>query len=112
MGFDSSHNNREPPHSFVHGYTKGWIDFPKKHSEFGVLLTDCLSKQKVFMSPSTLIVPLLLFAAGLGFPLLVFDGENVLWMKNNQFRIPQARDEQVEHKQDRSMKGCSPKRVR
>ena len=43
-GFDSSHNNWEPLHSFVHGYTKGFIDFLKKHAEIGVLLTDCLSK--------------------------------------------------------------------
>ena len=43
-GFDSSHNNWEPAHSFVHGYTKGFIDFLKKHPEIGVLLTDCLSK--------------------------------------------------------------------
>ena len=39
-GFDSSHNNWEPAHSFVHGYTKGFIDFLKKHPEIGVLLTD------------------------------------------------------------------------
>ena len=43
-GFDSSHNNWEPAHSFVHGYSKGFIDFLKKHPEIGVLLTDCLSK--------------------------------------------------------------------
>ena len=43
-GFDSSHNNWEPAHSFVHGYTKGFIDFLKKHPEIGVLPTDCLSK--------------------------------------------------------------------
>ena len=43
-GFDSNHNNWEPAHSFVHGYTKGFIDFLKKHPEIGVLLTDCLSK--------------------------------------------------------------------
>ena len=43
-GFDSSHNNWEPAQSFVHGYTKGFIDFLKKHPEIGVLLTDCLSK--------------------------------------------------------------------
>ena len=57
-------------------------------------------------------MPLLLFAAGVGFLLLVFDEENVLLMKYNQFRITQARDEQVEDKQDQSMKGCSQKRVR
>ena len=44
-GFDSSHNNWGPAHSFVHGYTKGFIDFLKKHPEIGVLLTHCLSKQ-------------------------------------------------------------------
>ena len=43
-GFDSSHNNWEPAHSFVHGYTKGFIDFLKRHPEIGVLLTACLSK--------------------------------------------------------------------
>ena len=43
-GFDSSHNNWEPAHSFVPGYTKGFIDFLKKHPEISVLLTDCLSK--------------------------------------------------------------------
>ena len=32
-GFDSSHNNWEPAQSFVHGYTKGFIDFLKKHPE-------------------------------------------------------------------------------
>ena len=43
-GFDSSHNNWEPAHSFVHGYTKGLIDFLKRHPKIGVVLTDCLSK--------------------------------------------------------------------
>ena len=65
--------------------------------------------KKVFMSPSALIVPLLLLAAGVGFLLLFFDGENVLLMKYNQYRITQARDEQVEVKQDQSLKGCSQK---
>ena len=64
------------------------------------------------MSISALVVPLLLLGAGVGFLLLVFDGENVLLMKYNQYRITQARDEQVEVKQDQSMKGCSQKRVR
>ena len=64
------------------------------------------------MSLSALVVPLLLSAAGVGFLLLVFDGTNVLLMKYNQYRIPQARDGQVEVKQDQSMKGCSQKRVR
>ena len=64
------------------------------------------------MSVSALIVPLLLRAAAGGFLLLVFDGENVLLMKYNQYRIAQARDEQVEVKQDQSMKGCSQKRGR
>ena len=68
--------------------------------------------QKVFMSLSALVVPLLLLAAGVGFLLLVFDGENVLLMKYNQYRITQVRDEQVEAKQDQSMKGCNQKRVR
>ena len=68
--------------------------------------------RKFFMSLSALVVPLLLLAAGVGFLLLVFDGENALLMKYNQYRIIQARDEQVEIKQDQSMKGCSRKRVR
>ena len=61
------------------------------------------------MSLSALVVPLLLLAAGVGFLLLVCDGENVLLMKYNQYRIAQAGDEQVEVKQDQSMKGCSHK---
>ena len=68
--------------------------------------------QKAFMSLSALVVPLLLLAAGVGLLLLVFDGENVLWMTYNQYRITQTRDEQVEAKQDQSMKGCSQKTVR
>ena len=43
-GLDSSYNNWEPAHSFVDGYTKGFIDFLKKLPEIGVLLLDCLSK--------------------------------------------------------------------
>ena len=43
-GFDSNHNNCETAHSLVPRYTKGFIDFLKKHPEIGVLLTDCLSK--------------------------------------------------------------------
>ena len=58
------------------------------------------------MNLSALIVPLLLLAAGVGFLPLVFDGENFLLMKYHQYRIAQARDEQVEVKQDQSMKGC------
>ena len=50
------------------------------------------------MSISALVVPLLLLAAAVGFLLLFFDGDNVLLMKYNQYRIPQARDEQVEVK--------------
>ena len=57
------------------------------------------------MSFSALVVPLLLLAAGVEFQLLVFDGENVLLMKYNQYRITQARDEQVKVKQDQSMNG-------
>ena len=64
------------------------------------------------MSLSPLILPLLLLAAGVRFLLLVFDGKNVLLMKYNQYRITQARDEQVEAKQDQSMKGCSHLTVR
>ena len=50
------------------------------------------------MSPSALTVPVSLLAAGVGFLLLVFDRENVLLVKYNQYRIPQARDEQVDAK--------------
>ena len=57
------------------------------------------------------VVPLLLLAAGVGFLLLVFDEENVLLLKYNRSRIPQARDKQVEDKQDQSMKGCSHKEL-
>ena len=56
-------------------------------------------------------VPPLLLAAGVGFLLLVFDEENVLLLKYNQFRITQARDKQVEEDQDQSMKGCSHKEL-
>ena len=56
-------------------------------------------------------VPLLLLAAGVRFLLLVFDDENVLLLKYNQSRITQARDKQVEDKQDQSMKGCSHKEL-
>ena len=56
-------------------------------------------------------MPLLLLAAGVRFLLLVFDDENVLLLKYNQFRITQARDKQVEDKQDQSMKGCSHKQL-
>ena len=45
------------------------------------------------------------------FLLLVFDDENVLLLKYNQSRITQARDTQVEDKQDQSMKGCSHKEL-
>ena len=69
------------------------------------------TREKAFMSLSALVVPLLLLAAGVGFLLFFFDGENVSLMKYNQYRITQARDEQVEVKQDQSMKGCSQKRV-
>ena len=50
-------------------------------------------------------MPLLLLAACVRFLLLVFDEENVLLLKYNQSRITQARDKQVEDKQDQSMKG-------
>ena len=53
------------------------------------------------------VLPLLLLAAGVAFLLLVFDYENVLSLKCSQFRITQGRNEQVEDKQDQSMKGCS-----
>ena len=68
--------------------------------------------EKVFASLLALVVPLLLLAAGVVFLLLVFDEENVLLMKYNQYRITQARDEQVEVKHDPSMKACSNTRVR
>ena len=57
------------------------------------------------------VVPLLLLAAGVGFLLLVLDEENVLLLKDNQSRIPQARDKQVEEDQDQSMKGYSHKEL-
>ena len=57
------------------------------------------------------VVPLLLLAAGVGFLLLVFDEQNVLFSKYNQSRITQARDKQVEEDQDQSMKGCSQKEL-
>ena len=57
------------------------------------------------------VVPLLLLAAGVGFLLLVFDEEILLLLKYNQSRITQARDKQVEDKQDQSMKGCSHKEL-
>ena len=56
-------------------------------------------------------MPLLLLAAGVGFLLLFFDDENVLLLKYNHSRITQARDKQVEDKQDQSMKGCSHKEL-
>ena len=56
-------------------------------------------------------MPLLLLAAGVGLMLLVFDEENVFLWKYNQSRITQARDKQVEGKQDQSMKGCSHKEL-
>ena len=56
-------------------------------------------------------MPLLLLAAGVGFLLLVFDDENVLLLKYNQFRITQARHKQVEDEQDQSIKGCSHKEL-
>ena len=56
-------------------------------------------------------MPLLLLAAGVRFLLLVFDDENVLLLKYKQFRITQARDKQVEDKQDQCIKGCSHKEL-
>ena len=56
-------------------------------------------------------MPLLLLAARVGFLLLVLDEENVLLLKYNQSRITQASDNQVEDKQDESMKGCSHKEL-
>ena len=49
--------------------------------------------------------------ASVGFLLLVFEDENVLLLKYNHSRITQARDKQVEDKQDQSMKGCSHKEL-
>ena len=71
-----------------------------------------MTGRKVLWVFQLFIVPLLLLAAAVGFLLLIFHEENILWMKYNQFGITQARDEQVEDKQDQSMKGCSQKRVR
>ena len=70
-----------------------------------------LLPERFYESLSALIVPLLLLAAGVGFLLLVFDEESVLLMKYNQFRISQARYEQVEDEQDQSMKGSSHKEL-
>ena len=51
------------------------------------------------------------FVLPVGFLLLVFDKENVLLLEYNESRITQARDKQVEDKQDRSMGGCSHKEL-
>ena len=56
-------------------------------------------------------MPLLVLAATVRFVLLVFDDESVLLLKYSQSRITQARDKQVEDKQDQSMKGCSHKEL-
>ena len=42
---------------------------------------------------------------------LFFDDENVLLLKYNQSGVTQAKDKQVEDKQDQSMKGCSHKEL-
>ena len=62
------------------------VELPLSESEENVL--NCF-QHRVFD------VPLLLLAAGVGFLLLVLDDENVLLMKYNQSRIPQARERQV-----------------
>ena len=76
---------------------------------------DCLppATRRFYSDFSTVLfdVSLLLRAAGVRFLLLVFDEENVLLLKYNQSRISQARDKQVEIKQDQSMKGCSHKEL-
>ena len=63
------------------------------------------------------VVPLLLLAAGVRFPAaccwckvsccLFLMRKMFYLLKYNQSRISQARDKQVEDKQDQSMKGCS-----
>ena len=76
--------------------------------------TDCLPllpESFIVFSALCFDVPLLLLAAGVGFLLLVFDEEHFLLLKYNQSRITQARDKQVEDKQDPSMKGCSHKEL-
>ena len=65
----------------------------------------------IVISTRVFVVPLLLLAAGVGFLLLVFDEQNVLLLKHNKSRLTQARDKQVEDKQDQSMKGCSHKEL-
>ena len=75
------------------------------------LSASCYQKVLYCFQHSVFVVPLLLLAAGVGFLLLVFDEENVLLLKYNQSRITQARDKQVEDKQDQSMKGCSHKEL-
>ena len=76
---------------------------------------DCLplATRKFYSVFSTVLfdVPLLLLAAGVSFLLLVFHDENILLLTYKQFRITQATDEQVEDKQDQSMKGCSHKEL-
>ena len=74
--------------------------------------TVCLCYQNVLKEFFQLsVVPPLLLAAGVGLLLPVFDDENVLLLKYNQFRIPHARDKQVEDTQDQSIKGCSHKEL-
>ena len=77
--------------------------------------SDCLplATRRIYSDFNTVlfVVPLRLLAAGSRFLLLVFDEENVLLLKYNQSRITQARDEQVQDKQDQSMKGCSHKEL-
>ena len=43
-GFPESESTWEPPSSFVHGYTKGFINYLRAHPENPVVFTDCLSK--------------------------------------------------------------------
>ena len=72
-----------------------------------------VGKDRTFWSifSTVLLMCLLLLAAGVRFLLLVFDDENVLLLKYNPSRITQARDKQVEDKQDQSMKGGSHKEL-
>ena len=43
-GFPKSENTWEPPPCFVHGYTTGFRNALRAHTEIPVLFTDCLSK--------------------------------------------------------------------
>ena len=68
-----------------------------------------IAGRKFYSDFNTVFVPLLLLAAGVGFPAasLFLMSKMFCLLKYNQSRIAQARDKQVEENQDQSMKGCS-----